>query len=163
MKLNVLTACSRPENLDRISESVFAYRPEAMQVNWLVRLDPVPAVGGQRVKNDLIDMVTDGWVVILDDDTVMHPDFKQRIQEEARPDVDVIFFGQERPRTGVALPEARRGLIDAGQACFRRSLVGQTRIPDFYDGDGWFLETLAQRGRAIYLSDVLSFYNQLAD
>lgn len=163
LKLSVITACTRPQNLGTIAISIFAGQPEQMHINWLVRRDLIPAVGGQAVKNALLDEFEDGWVCFLDDDTIMHPSFKERISGEvAKGGVDMILYGQKRGPNDFP-PQPRRGTIDIGQVCVRRERIDGLRIPEEYDGDGAFIEELvhAYGAEIVVLDEVLSFYNAL--
>ena len=79
VRLHVLTAVSRPENLGQIAESLaVAVERAEYGVDLAVALgmfDPDRQhVGGQALKNDMLDDIDDGWVWILDDDTLAHPD-----------------------------------------------------------------------------------------
>lgn len=162
--LHVLTACTRPENLERVADSIFSSKPMFLDVHWHVRRDTEPAVGGQRVKNEMLDNISEGWIVFLDDDTAMHPQLLQRLDDEINPNIDLVFYAQQR-NADVHMPLAKRGLIDIGQVCVHRRRIGPLRIPDFYDGDGWFCEALVANpggGEIVYLPEVLSFYNLLA-
>jgi hypothetical protein len=54
------------------------------------------------------------------------------------------------------------GSVDIGQAFIARSLIGSTRIPEHYDGDGMFLAAVLTNWPAVaYLPDVLSEHNAL--
>jgi hypothetical protein len=175
MRLHVLTAVSRPENLPEIAWSIMEAAKKAPTVDWIwhQRLDRERRwVGGQRLKNEMLNDITDGWVCILDDDTVMHPDFLRRVsfvlatQPLVERECRAIIVSQKRT-TGVimrASPEnAVVGKIDAGQAVLRRDLIGDTRIPETYAGDGAWLETLLTgRNDVHYMRDVLSLHNALS-
>jgi hypothetical protein len=160
VKLHILTACTRPWNLPRIADSIYAFQRENVEVHWHIGHDDEPAVGGQRIKNRLLDDITNGWVYVLDDDTLMHPELLYRLPDLCRR-CDVVLFAQVRGEL-VHNPQLLRGCIDVGQAVIRRSTIGKTRIPDFYDGDGWFLEAVCGKARNVkYLNQPLSFYNLL--
>jgi len=163
MRLHVLTAVTRPQNIPAIWESINSDWQGDWQVHWHVYQERLEAVGGQRVKNQMLNTCVGGWVYILDDDTLMHPDLLKRTSDVLyeNPKADAILFGRiEGGNT--FMPELRVGLIDVGQAMLRRSLIGKHRIPHQYDGDGQLLtEVVPQARQAIYLNEPLSFYNRL--
>ena len=88
----------------------------------------------RHLKNRMLDEIDDGWVCILDDDTIMHRDFLRKIAFVAAKDqaLEAIVVSQKRT-TGVVLkasPEnAVLGKIDAGQAVLRRDFIGYRADP----------------------------------
>lgn len=163
-RLHVLTACSRPENLARVGESIGAATCESWEVCWHVRFDLAREhVGGQKLKNDMLDQIGDGWVYFLDDDTVMHPDLLRVLAENVR--ADAVVVSQQRsdgPVLRAASTNLRVGFVDIGQAVLRRDLIGNARIPTTYVGDGVFLsELLSGHVGVAYLDAILSYHNAL--
>lgn len=175
MILHVLTAVTRPENLDAIEASIDAANDKAPEVtvSWWHRPDhDRQHVGGQHLKNLMLDEIGNGWVCILDDDTVMHAKFIQRVsfvlatQPLVEQECRAIIVSQKRT-TGIVMqasPEnAVVGKIDAGQAVLRRDLIGDYRIPETYAGDGMWLETLLRDRKDVhYMREVLSLHNALS-
>ncbi len=165
MIFHVLTAVTRVDNLPRLGASLAVMAPEA---HWHLGFDRLHQhVGGQAVKNRLLDGIHDGWVWVLDDDTLAHPSLYRRIAEVLRdqPETQAVVVSQER-RNGVILhassDQVRTGYVDIGQAVLRRDLIGDARLPECYEGDGRFLErVLADRTDVVYLDEVLSFHNAL--
>jgi hypothetical protein len=163
MKLHVLTALTRPENLEAIANSLLAAKCDGVEVCWHIRKGQRDDPGGQRTKNSLLDEISDGWVWILDDDTVVHPDLFRRVLPQAEKS-DAVVVGQIRPPDGWVM-EGRImvGGIDTGQVVFRRELAGDRRIPEEYAGDGLFFEQiLTGNDRVTFIGDGLSYYNALA-
>jgi hypothetical protein len=169
MKLHVLTAVTRPENLPVLAESLAAacYGPD-FELCWHIRYDLSCAhVGGHQLKNDMLDGIQDGWVWMLDDDTVTHPDLFVTLADtvEADPAVAALVVSQLRPEGRVlhAAPEnVVMGGIDIGQAVIRRDVIGDHRQQEIQGGDGHFLEAvLRQRDDVVYLDETLSFHNAL--
>lgn len=161
MRIHVLTAVTRPENLTAVGLSLrdAIVRADA-DVVWHLRFDPGHEhVGGQGVKNALLDEVSDGWVWFLDDDTLVHPDLFTHLDQIH----DAVVFSM-RYGDGVldAAPKnAKHGAIDIGQVILSRSLVGKERIQELYDGDGHFLEYLLRREdvNVLYVPEILTYYN----
>lgn len=169
MILHVLTAVTRPENLPEIADSIaISSERTGAVIQWHTRNDPGrDHVGGQHLKNLMLDEITDGWVCILDDDTIMHPNFLRKIQHALHnnPQLEAIVVSQKRT-TGVVLKaspdNAVLGKIDAGQAVIRRDVIGDRRIPETYAGDGQWLEEILASAFVLYLPDVLSLHNALS-
>lgn len=166
MRLHVVTAITRPANLARIAESL-SHACDAAQCSivWHWKHDWYrDHVGGQKPKNDALDAITDGWVWFLDDDTIANPGVLRAFLDAATSEVDAVVFSQsrlERPALRASPDHARRGHIDIGQAFLRRSVIGDARIPEDYDGDGMFLEPLLARIRVAYVDEVLTHHNAL--
>lgn len=168
MRLHVITAVTRPGNLAEISGSLAAACVNArtnLVWHWLFDWQR-EHVGGQKLKNDALDQITDGWVWMLDDDTVAHSEIIQAwaIHMREDPAAEAVVFGQHRAdgRTlTAAAAHAKRGFIDIGQAFLARELIGDKRLPEHYDGDGMFLEDVLREARVIYDNRRVSFHNWL--
>jgi hypothetical protein len=175
--LHVLTAVTRPENLPEIAESLMEAnsRVRGIDLTWHRLYDlNREYVGGQTLKNRMLDTIRGkyDWVVILDDDTLMHPQFFRKISWVilSAPLVPIelraVVVSQKRVDGSIlqAAPEnAVVGMIDAGQAALRRDLIGDYRIPETYAGDGMWLETLLRdRPDVHYMREVLSLHNAIS-
>lgn len=166
MKLHVVTAITRPSNLTLIAESLAVACARAQcDLVWHWRHDWDHAhIGGQKLKNDALDAIVDGWVWFLDDDTLADARIPGLIREHERV-VDAIVVEQQRA-DGRILPVGPEhvavGSIDIGQAIIRRSAIADARIPEHYDGDGMFLASVLPRIRVAYLPIVASYHNALA-
>lgn len=163
--LHILTACSRPDNLAAVAASVgVAAASEQWNVCWHVRYDlERQHIGGQKLKNDMLDQITEGWVCFLDDDTLLHPGLLEVVANAAAVS-DAVVVSQDRAdgRHLQACPEnVRIGYIDIGQAVLRRDLIFSHRIPENYEGDGWFLTAVLAGARVTYVDAVLSHHNLL--
>jgi hypothetical protein len=165
VKLHVLTACTRPLNLPQMTASLLEWGRDA-DIEWHISFDlKRTAIGGQRIKNDMLDQIEWGYVFFLDDDTVAHPLLYERAQKALAGVAPAVVFSQEHSELGTlhAAPEnVTIGGIDIGQAIVRRDVIGDHRIPETYAGDGEFYEAVL-RGRedVVYLDEVLSFHNAL--
>jgi hypothetical protein len=171
LKFHVLTAVSRPYNLTAVGSSLATAvkRAGVHEVQWHLRFDPARQhVGGQELKNRMLDDIADGWVVILDDDTVMHKQFFPRVVSALKrnPGCAAVVVSQLRTsgEVLVAHPDnAVVGGIDAGQVVIRRDVIGEHRLPPTYAGDGvWLEKILFGRSDVVYMTDVLSLHNRLS-
>lgn len=167
-RLHVLTACTRPQNLPALADSILAALCEPWELCWHIRFDPAREhVGGHKLKNDMLDQISDGWVVFLDDDTLMHPDVLRRVAEHL--DSAGVVVSQDRTQSLGhmlwAMPQNMKlGGADIGQVVLTRELIGQTEMPPYYGGDGTFLQSILEgRSDVVYLEEVLSLYNVLED
>lgn len=172
VKIHVLTAVTRPENLAEVMDSLYLAEDKAAGSVEMVHhreYDPGRLyVGGQHLKNRMLEQIGDGWVCILDDDTTMHPQFLRKTFRAhlQHPGATAIVVSQRRTTNVVleAKPENMRvGLVDAGQALIRRDRIGDTMIPETYAGDGEWLEALLFGQPDVhYMPDVLSLHNALS-
>lgn len=167
MRVNVLTAVSRPENLPEVARSLGAAASRAPEVSvaWRWRFDLQRAyVGGQAVKNHLLDEVPPGeWVWMLDDDTTAHEDVL--LTAACFQNYDAIVFSQQRS-TGGVLAACREnvvvGGIDIGQAFLRRSVIGDHRLPENYNADGVFLAAVLADADVMYHPATYSLHNAIS-
>lgn len=161
--MHVLTACTRPHNLPLLAESLEAAACDPWEICWHIRFDPqLEHVGGQRLKNQMLDQITDGWVAFLDDDTTMHPELLQRVAFCMAGDAVVVSQDRADGRhLKAARANVRVGHIDIGQAVIRRSAIGDHRIPEHYEGDGRFLADVLAGLATVFVTDVLSHHNAL--
>ncbi len=171
MKVHILTAFSRRENMGEVHASIIraSDREPHVQLMWHQEFDPEREhVGGQHLKNEMLGRIKDGWVCILDDDTIMHPKFLQKIYRayHHHPHVNAVVVSQRRT-TGVVMqarPENMKvGLVDAGQVVIRRDFIGDLLIPETYAGDGEWIECLLYgRDDVHFMSEILSLHNALS-
>ncbi len=172
MRLHILTAVTRPHNLPEIGESIMEAKDRAPDVDltWHRLFDrDREYVGGQVLKNRMLNNISDGWVCILDDDTIMHHQFLRKVSRHAdawRKAMNAIVVSQRRTTNVVlkAAPENLKvGLVDAGQVVIRRNVIGNTRIPEYYAGDGeWIQDLLYGQPDVLFMPDVLSLHNALS-
>lgn len=188
-RMAVVTACTRPENIERIHAS-FGSTP----VHWIIiedadalgtrRVTAPPSihkitvlsysnklsshVGGQCLKNRGIDFVLstskEEWIYFLDDDTIMLPHFMEWMRGfmigSCPP---IIAFGQHLEGGGArGAQELVATKVDQGQYILKTSIIGGERIPIDYRGDGMFIEKLAKSNPVWRHNWPLCFYNRLS-
>lgn len=175
MKLvNIITPCSRPENLEKIARSI-----NFPKYRWIVVFDgPIPenrpaqaecysvinknSISGNAQRNFALDLVEDGWIYFNDDDTVIHPDLWDAIKDL---DADFASFKQVFP-SGVLRLEGKSvtlNNIDSHNFIMDYSLLGKSRWNlQRYDADGLFAYECWLKSRNYkYIDKVLSVYNAL--
>lgn len=171
VRIHVLTAITRPENLPRLAQSIAeaCERCPDAELVWHWQHDRAGAYeGGQALKNLMLSRVDWGWVYVLDDDTLMHPDLLARVHDaEQYVNGSMIIVNQIRT-DGRILVAAREhtipGMVDIGQAVFSSSILNGDRIPEHYNGDGEFLMALVSRlddSEVVFLDETLSYHNYL--
>lgn len=177
MNLTIITPCSRPENLVKMANTI----PEG--VRWIVVFDmePLPLIMavipsnceyyflknhsmGYPQSNIGIEMVKDGYLYFLDDDTFLHPNLIQTMESILKYGTfDFIHFDQTGPswehRIGGVV---KKGAIDKGSFIVSRQLVGTTRfhMPHHSDGD-FAVECYKKSKNPLYIHKYLSIYNAL--
>ncbi len=174
MRLHVLTAVTRPENLPKLSASLDTAFETGVEVCWHTRADPDwQYVGGQALKNEMLDDDddTDGWVWILDDDNVANPDLFAALASTiaANQGARLIVVAQQHRNGWVR--RVNRGMlrqthVDAGQVIIRRDVIGDRRISEHYCGDGEWIEEIANSlndDQIAYINQPLTYYNWLRE
>jgi hypothetical protein len=178
MFLNIVTPCSRPQNLHKISESINIPQEN---YRWIIVFDgtvkpnetlipqncefymhtnPLSKVGHSQ-RNFALDLIEKGHVYFNDDDTLIHPELWENIKDL---DNDFITFYQElkngmlRLRGNVMLAH-----IDSHNFIISRDLIANTKwVVNRYDADGVFaIECHKKSKNHIIIHKVLSTYNVL--
>ena len=178
MFINIITPCSRPENLKLISESI---NIPAQKYRWIVVFDgftyeeeDIPnnceaycikdsnSIYGNAQRNYGIDLVNEGHLYFNDDDT----EINERLWENIKNlDEDFISFGQLN-KDGTLRLEGKIvavGYIDSHNFIVSRECVGDTRWNlSRYDADGVFAHECYKHAKTKkYIPKALSVYNSL--
>ena len=160
--LHILTACSRPGGLAAIADALSA-APSGLDLRWHVGFDLARRhIGGQAVKNALLDGIDDGWVWVCDDDNLPAPGFLYRLAVLLGDDAcDGYLFGQLRPGGYVPPVPPALGVTDVAQVVLRRRAIGAHRLPAQYDGDGHWICAIWRDhpGRIALVDEALTLYN----
>lgn len=136
MNLNIITRCSRPNNLLEVENSIFKNHNQAnINIQWHIVFDTKvlkdidadllsqldkPEINlhfkkgdgwGLSQLNDLIHSL-DGWIYHLDDDNILHPNFYNAIYHAVKDtDLKGIIFSQQvdgKDFTGLQVREAKK-------------------------------------------------------
>lgn len=187
-KLTIITACSRPDNLETLAESILPGR-DLFDITWRVVFDgmkvqprPLPLGGavatiavckqsvvGNYQKNEGLNSTKDGWVYFLDDDNIIHPDFFPAIRRAIEEtDASAFVFGQAggvSAETANPCPEHMHvDMIDLAQICLTRDLIGERRFQlNAYNADGLLYQQLyaAFPRDFVFINRPLCYYNHL--
>jgi hypothetical protein len=179
MFLNIITPCSRPENLQRISESINIPRDN---YRWIVVYDgtelpdvPMPhncevhchqdpkSIVGHAQRNYALTLIQHGHVYSNDDDTMLHPQLWNRIQH--LDDYDFISFSQNYKHNKLRLrgDVVKLDHIDSHNFIASRQCIKDcTFAVHRFAADGIFAQQVyAQAKNPIFIDEVLSIYNCL--
>jgi hypothetical protein len=179
MFLNIITPCSRPENLIKISESINIPKEN---YRWLVVFDSeslpdielIPnncesycykdlnSVSGNAQRNYAINLVDKGHVYFNDDDTTIDPNLWENVKDL---DYDFISFSQLHSEGHLRLvgDVIEVGSIDSHNFIVTKELInGSFFILDRYDADGYFAKECRSKSKHhLFINKPLSVYNKL--
>lgn len=184
MYLNIVTPCSRPENLVKISQSI---NIPTENYRWIVvfDMDEIPqghvipsncetylhknpqSTVGHAQRNFALDLIHDGHVYMNDDDTTIHPELWENIKDL---DCDFISFKQNGVHGNLRLHGDTIQVyhIDSHNFIVSKKAIGDIQwIIDRYDADGYFANHVHNRVvndrnlSKCYIPKVLSIYNSL--
>jgi hypothetical protein len=179
MFLNIVTPCTRPDNLTIIEESINI--PEHCY-RWIIVFDArqlpdgfeapkraemyahfkTGSVFGSQQRNYALDIIKRGHVYFNDDDTTIHPLLWENVCDKS--DYDFISFDQlnadfsRRLMGSVIVP----GKIDTHTFIVDHRLTTEVRWADNDFCDGLFAQGCRNRAtNPLYINKYLSFYNSL--
>jgi hypothetical protein len=178
MFLNIITPCSRPENLHIIAKSINIPREN---YRWIVVFDAeelpssdlIPencepyahkdpaSFSGNGQRNFGIDKIEKGFVYFNDDDTILHKDLYESIKNVK---FDFLTFPQEWPNGTLRLNADSIGVnhTDSHNFVVSHSLIETTRWElGIYAADGIFAYECASKTSPLRINKVLSTYNTL--
>lgn len=179
MFLNIITPCSRPQNLIKISETINIPKEN---YRWIVvfDMDELPSKElipnncetylhrnpnskvGHSQRNFALELINQGHVYMNDDDTLIHPNLWENINDI---DNDFITFDQLSSDGSYRLygKNIEIGKIDSHNFIISRDLIGDTKwIVEKYDADGYFAtECYSKCKTPIIINKPLSIYNYL--
>lgn len=183
-ELTVITPCSRPMNLRAMLPGIMECR-STLEVRWLIVHDrPRPheemptwveqhcheaanPIAGKAQLNFALDLISDGWVWVLDDDNLVYPNFGHLLHDMmlAHSQAKGFVFPQvHRDGIRAAAPHLMKECsVDQAQFVVRRDFIGSRRYPLRYTGDGAFAEQLydAEPGAFRFSPTPAVFYNAL--
>lgn len=179
MYINIITPCSRPENLHIISKSINIPKEN---YRWIVVFDSltlpdenlipnnceyylhkdINSISGNGQRNFALDLVEMGYIYFNDDDTLIHPELWDNVKDCNEDFISFnqsLFNGQIR-LTGNIIRVQR---TDSHNFMVSSNLVGNSRWRlDIYEADGFFaVECYSKATTKKYINKTLSIYNQL--
>lgn len=177
MFLNIITPCSRPENLEIIAKSI---NIPSDSYRWIVVFDaneipnniPIEcepyavkvegSVFGHGQRNFGLDLIQEGHVYFNDDDTEINKNLWENIKDVNH---DFISF-QQLNKDGSLRLEGKiieLNYIDSHNFIVSRECIGDSKFYiSRYDADGIFAnECYKKTNNKIYIPKPLSVYNSL--
>lgn len=178
MFINIVTPCSRPENLKAIAESI---NIPAENYRWIVvhDADEFPdiempkeaehhlyreqgSIAGHAQRNFANRLIADGYVLQIDDDTILHPNFWDAVKD---CEEDIVSWAQTWANGEHRLAAGNYwvGGIDSGSFMVKRSVIGDLQWQvSRYDADGLFAQQVVARTKSQRrIEQYLSYYNYL--
>jgi hypothetical protein len=180
MFLNIITPCSRPENLKAIKESINIPK---RNYRWIVVFDreEIPtdfylpknaeyhcykqwnSCVGHGQRNYGLSLINKGHVYFNDDDTVIHPEFWENIKY--CKEMDFISFNQANKDGSMRLNYDTPGVgfVDSHNFIVKAEVAKQKLFEvNLYYADGIYAEECFDISKKIlYIPKVLSIYNSL--
>jgi hypothetical protein len=174
MRIEIITPCSRPENILIMSRSV------PLELKWNICYDAAGiddfdsnnlfttciqgGIFGNHQRNKLVDLVQleDTFIYGLDDDNILHEDFYDTLISADVANYDIVTFDQVLKDGTIRKGDVpREGHIDMAQYMIRKRIYEP--FEQHYSSDGMLIERLVRKypERWIYLPIVLSYYNKL--
>lgn len=183
MFINIITPCSRPENLHKISESINIPK---QNYRWVVVFDSnilpdsnlIPnncefylhkdknSTSGNAQRNFALELIEQGHIYMNDDDTTIHENLWENIKDLNH---DFISFSQSDKNGNLRLRGnlIKVNNIDSHNFIVSKDLMNNIRwIIDRYDADGYFAQenyekAIINNRKVIFVDKVLSVYNNL--
>ena len=178
MYLNIVTPCSRPENLHTISESINIPKDN---YRWIVvydgtelpNVDLVPnnceiynffdsdSVFGMQQRKFALNLIEHGHIYFNDDDTIIHPELWENIKDLEN---DFIHFNQDHKDGSPRLHNypVKVDYIDSHNFIVSKDITNGINFVNRYDADGMFaIECVNACKSYIHIPKVLSIYNSL--
>lgn len=189
-KINIITPCSRPENLKHVIKSinfpcmwyiVFDMELEEYEkiVNsedysflkeiWIKTMHTKGGVSGNKQRNMALDEIKSGFVYVLDDDNLMHEYFYEKTCEIIHKNGNLkgILYSQSLPDNQVRFVDPNMVVvnrIDQAQYLLDYSLLKTIRYEQLYNADGILIENIFKNNRELFYinnTTVITYYNKL--
>jgi hypothetical protein len=179
MFLNIITPCSRPENLHVISETInipkenyrwiVVFDMDELPKKELIPLNCEPhlyrekgSVVGHAQRNYALNIIDDGYIYFNDDDTSIHPELWETIKNCNSNFISFIQLNKNGTTRLVGkVIDVRK--IDSHNFIISRNTVGVSKFfIDKYDADGYFAKECYNKSLTkTHFNKPLSIYNLL--
>lgn len=181
MSIRIITACSRPENLKQLYDSIrfemihtwyIVY--DTSKANWTKQFEGHPqiielecntkGVCGHPQINHALNLITEGYIYVLDDDNIIHSKFWKLVP--LFDGENVYTFDQKRQNKNKILlgNNINRGFIDTSQFIVPYKLVDSVRWPEQErHGDYTFISAIKRNHphNFKYIPGVASYWNYI--
>lgn len=178
----IITPCTRPLNLSKISGSI------PKECEWIVVFDekvknnhdvdnaikvksPHTGFRGYPNKNFGLDYIQQNlnpkdsdWIVVLHDDNIIHPNWWKRIENYLNSEHSILTWGQCTSEEVPRIPPVETpmvGNIDLSQYMVRWDVAKNIRFETVYESDGIYIAEACKHGKVLMLNEYLCYYNFL--
>lgn len=180
MFLNIITPCSRPQNLKAIEESINIPKKN---YRWIVVFDreEIPndcylpknaeyychkewnSCVGHAQRNYALNLVEKGHIYFNDDDTIIHSELWQTIKFCKEMDFISFIQADKNGKIRLTSESVGVGLIDSHNFIVKNETIKGTSFKvNLYYADGVFAKECFEKSTNIlYIPKVLSVYNSL--
>jgi hypothetical protein len=192
IQFSIITPVFRTQNVETLRKTIFTPESDYFDVTWHVTFDgnfvktddPVvlacataphttvswyhgPTPQANVRQNVAIELIADGWVYCLDDDTILHPNFWS-LMRRYLPKEPGVLVGHQAIKGGqyrlTSYPQHMQPCqVDMGSFAFHRRLMGDYRwVVDGF-ADGWFAKWLYEHypDKFVFANEPISYYNYL--
>jgi hypothetical protein len=188
LKITIITPCIRPENLNKIKESIdFSYvnewiiiydgkhvstLPKVLEENEKIKeyIYKGEGISGNPQRNFALELIEnlDTYLYFLDDDNIIHPDLYELL-DSIEPG-KMYTFDQSRPKNIYPYKTLLQGNnieifnIDTAMFLIDYNLCKDIRwIPDKYNADGFYIKECYEENKDkwTYVNKTMSYYNKL--
>lgn len=176
--ITIITACSRPENLQAIKESItfpcawiIVYDSDIpikkFDEPWIEELNTRGGVVGSKQKNLGIEFAhPSDFIYFLDDDNLIHDEFYELYNLILKSNYLGYIFSQNLGNGTFRVPEKENIKVchvDLAQYLINKILIKNTRFLNVYECDGYFIEEIYKResDKILVTEKVYSYYNRL--
>ena len=188
MKINIITPCTRPQNLQKIYKSIkfkfFAWYivfdtskvdlnsnqdiiTKLNKIQNVFTLDIPGGISGNSQRNFALDHIKEGYCYFLDDDNLLYHNFYNVLTSIHKTHNKKIYtFNQLMPngriRKGNVIKVTH---IDQAQYIIDSSLLKDLRFEQTYFADGILIEHLYNTNKEDFyiIDEVLCYYNWLIE
>ena len=180
-EINIITPCSRPQNLETLKKSIDFNKIARWYIVYdtsripfvkrynddkIIELEIKHRCCGAPQRNLGIDTIKSGFVYMLDDDNIIHPNFWNLIKTF---EINKIYtFDQERclkdNKTSILVGgNYKKCRIDTAQFIVPRDLIDNQRWNISGCADGIFIEELYRRhpDKFVYINEIGCWWNKL--
>jgi hypothetical protein len=174
----IITACSRPENLETISKTI------PLQCNWVVVHDNkvntpllnnamvlecedtgMVGIKAQNFALDNLPLTDQDFILLHDDDNIIYPTWYSKVSELINYDFSIMTWGQLNKDGSIRLkPQSQPRVGNIDTASFLISWKYNKHIRhkvDVYEHDGIYAEQCSLNGPLLQINDYLCYYNYL--
>lgn len=189
MLLNIVTPVTRPGNLHILKSYIENNIIGHFDVKWYCIYDPGKNneivenkeewiiskyggikndCGGGTQRNEALDMIEDGWICFMDDDTLFYDNYGKLLKEIITNNESYSVFIVNEKRSEFSLlakpDNIRVGYIDMAQIILSSKIISSIRfIENVYQSDYYFIESVynANKEKFMFVNQFLCYYNYL--